>query len=273
MTGTATNQFPTKTTILGVPAVLFNVTADGVMDNVTSSLTYFPQSSWFGFTDWTIEYWVWGDGYSNGGANPIGQLGVRPAVGCDTIALNYGPQPSWGSISFWSCDYPWVPTSDQPADILNTGAGYMPLPNKWNHVVYTYSGNTGSPAYQLNFYLNGVLYTSVAKQLAVRRVTNPLLGGWSDGPTGGVFALAQFRVHDGALTSAQAAYNYAQFSGAYIATYSPTASVTASASGTQLYSFTPTATHTPTSTPVTITPTPTASAPIVVATKLLIGEW
>ena len=54
-TGTASNQFPTKTVILGVPAIVFNVSADTVMDNVTSNLNYFPQiGSWYGQSDWTI---------------------------------------------------------------------------------------------------------------------------------------------------------------------------------------------------------------------------
>ena len=116
------------------------------------------------------EYWIYGTGYGSGGSSPVGQLGARPGTVCDSLSLNYGSQPNWGSISFYSCDYPWIATSDSPADTVSVpGSGVMPVQFKWNHVAYTYTGNTGSPAYQLNMYLNGVIYRATSVQLNIRR--------------------------------------------------------------------------------------------------------
>ena len=116
-------------------------------------------------------------------------------------------------------------------------------------MAYTYTGASGSPQYLLTMYLNGVAYRSVSVPLAVKRTTNPLIGGWNDSP--GAFALAQFRIHDGAMTSDQVAYNYNSFASGFIATQTPTQTSTPSPSGTQLYSFssTPSPSVTPTGTP------------------------
>jgi len=55
VTSTTTSTFPRKTTIGGVPAVLFNSTATGASNAVTSSFSYFPASSFYGATDWSVE--------------------------------------------------------------------------------------------------------------------------------------------------------------------------------------------------------------------------
>lgn len=89
------------------------------------------------------------------------------------------------------------------------------------------------------------------------------IGAWNNGGTmqGGNLAIGELRIHDGCLTAAQVAYNYAAGAPYYLASPTPTStttptqsgspSVTPSPSGTQLYSFsqTPTRSPTPSGTP------------------------
>jgi hypothetical protein len=72
----------------------------------------------------------------------------------------------------------------------------------FHHVVVTYTGQSGSPAYTETIYVDGVQNQQYNRQLSILRIQNPLLGGYSD-PENGDFALAVLRVHDGCLTAAQ----------------------------------------------------------------------
>ena len=133
-TGTNPAQFPKKTTVGGVTAVVFNYSLDSVTDNVTTSITYFPLSSFYGDSDWSIDYWIYHTGYNNGGVNAVAQLGPRPGTTCDSLELNIGSHPTWGSLSFYSCDYPWASTNDNPVDTeVVPGSGPRPIPFKWHH--------------------------------------------------------------------------------------------------------------------------------------------
>jgi hypothetical protein len=51
---------PSKTTILGAPAVVFNNTADGVADSVESASAWFS-AGMYGGSDWSLEAWVYVD--------------------------------------------------------------------------------------------------------------------------------------------------------------------------------------------------------------------
>lgn len=300
VTGSSNNTFPSVQTLGGVTAVVFNVSADGVADSVSSAFSYFPITAFYQANSWSVEYWVYHTGWeSSGYNNAIGQLAGRPGTTCDSFSLNMGSHPTWGDISFWSCDYAWVSTRNNPVDVAVTAAsgGWRPLPFKWHHVVYTYSGATGQPPYVLTMYLNGVAYRSTSIQLAIKRNFNPTLGTWSDAGNNGNFGMAQFHIHSGALTAAQVAANYYTFALSYdptqtsTSTPSPTSSVTpspsttatttatatGSPSGTQLYSLsaTPSSSQTPTSTPsssTTQTPsiTPSPSTAIQVSKALLV---
>jgi hypothetical protein len=73
----------------------------------------------------------------------------------------------------------------------------------FHHIVVTYTGQTGSPAFTETIYVDGAQNQQyVGRQLSILRSQDPLLGGYSD-PESGDFALAVLRVHDGALTAAQ----------------------------------------------------------------------
>jgi hypothetical protein len=52
--------FPSKTTIQGVTAVVFNGTAanDGVLDRLESGSGWFPDTI-YGTSDWALEAWVY----------------------------------------------------------------------------------------------------------------------------------------------------------------------------------------------------------------------
>ena len=181
--------------------------------------------------------------------NAIAQFGPRPGTVCDSLDLNMGSNPTNGSISFYACDYGWSASQDTAAV---PGSGFRPLPNRWHHVVYTYTGAAGAPAYLLSGYLNGARYLSAAQQLSIKRSTNPTIGTWTDAGNVGAFALAQFRIHDGVLTASQVATNFNAYAAAYIGTPSmtPTSSTTATMSPT----------GSPTSSPGSLSMSPTMSA-------------
>ena len=48
----------------GVPAVVFNVTTDGIADRLYANQTAFPHfDSFFGASDWSVEFWAYNDGW------------------------------------------------------------------------------------------------------------------------------------------------------------------------------------------------------------------
>ena len=268
-TGTNPLQFPTLQTIGGVPAVVFNVSLDGVADNVSSALSYFPvNQAFYHANPWTIEYWIYHTGWENAGyVNAVAQLSLRPGTICDSFNLNMGSHPNWGSLSFYACDYAWTTDNSNPVDvgISPASGGWKPLPYMWHHVVYSYTGVTGANPYLLSMYLNGNLYRQTAIQLAIKYNFNPTIGTWND--NFGNFALAQFHIHSGAMSQAQVTNNYNTYAALYIPTQTPTPTSTSSPSGTQLYSLstTPSPSQTATS-----TATPTSTTLIQIAKSLLV---
>ena len=174
------------------------------------------------------------------------QWGQRPGTTCDSGAFGVGFSTDSGALYHSACNFAWAAqASATGGTLLQSGAGYAPRQGTWNHVAITYTGTSSVPVLTETVYLDGVANSAHSSlSLAIRRDVLRL-GSWVDG--GATVALAQFRIHDGALTAAQIAYNYAQSSGAYVPSQTPTP--TPSTTGTPTQSPSPTSTETPSGTP------------------------
>ena len=242
-----THPFPAV--LGGVPAVVF-ATVGGVSSQYSASQSAFPSSgnTIWGGSDWSVEAWVYSDGsLSSGGYAPLFQWGARPGTTCDSAAVGVGASTTGGATSFYNCDAPWQ-SEPLPNDgtALAAGFGYRPVPLMWHHVVVTYTGTTTAPQETLTTYLDGAVNSVRSSLVLAIRKDDLRVGSWVD--ISANVSVSQLRVHNGALTAAQVAYNYAEFA--------PFAVITAT--GTTTPSTTPTGTPTPTSTR-TNTPSGTAS--------------
>ena len=271
----------------GVTAVYFNARANSLAQHLESNNGFYPLTSFYGASDWSMEAWFYAGDYINSdGSNTLIQWGPRPGTTCNSAFMGVGPQPSWGGFGSWNCDTSYGPN---PATSMEAvpGAGYRPTVNKWHHVAVTYTGSTGAgsaPPYRLVTYIDSVVNQQTDDfQLAIARQFNIFLGtygqtnldGWW-GPDS-VIGIGTLRMHDGALSAADVAYNYNAEYVKYHPTPTPTPtptntpsqtpSNTASPSGTQINSSSNTPSPSITATP---SQTPTPSLGVKVATKLLV---
>ena len=259
---------PFYNVIDGVPAVTFP-TINGVRSQYSAASTAFPQTGdtiWSG-SDWTIEFWVYSDGSlsTTGGYAPVVQWGARPGTTCDSAAVGIGASTTAGASTFSNCDSAWT---SQP--MLNDGTssepgfGFRPAPLEWHHVVFTYTGTASSPQLVFSQYLDGQLNAQKTSFSPAIRKDDIRIGSWTD--QGATVSIAVLRVHNGALTAAQVAYNYAQFAPFAVVTVTstktssstrtPSMTITPSPSGTQIDSLS----NTPSSSiTASRTPTPTST--------------
>jgi hypothetical protein len=185
--------------------------------------------------------------YTNsGGNNDIFLWGPRPAQACQSAYVGVGSQPSWGAGGHYSCDSSWTSSAQTQQDPTNSN-GWRPITYTWHHIAVTYTGATGSPAYQETYYIDGVqnnVYSG--RQLSILRNQNLILGcEYQSGyMADSIVAIGRLRMHDGCLTGAQVQFNY----NAEKAIYFPTPSTTPSPSVSG--SITPSHTPSPSSTQV-----------------------
>jgi hypothetical protein len=194
------------------------------------------------------QAWLFPYNYTNsGGGNDIFLWGPRPAQACQSAYVGVGSQPAWGAGGHYSCDSAWAQSPQTQQDPTNSN-GWRPTTYTWHHLVVAYTGATGTPAYTETYYLDGainVVYS--ARQLGIVRSQNLILGceyQSSAYMSDSIVAIGRLRMHDGALTGAQVAYNYNAEKAIYFPT--PSSTPTASVSG----SITPSHTPSPSSTQV-----------------------
>lgn len=148
----------------------------------------------------TIEAWVF---------NPTlqdeetllswGRRGVSAANNGNNMSFNYGTAAAHGAAGHWG-----------PADIGWNNAGGAPAAGVWHHLAYTFDGTT------TRVYVDGALANSEVAtvntlplppiSLAAQNTTDE---GALDGALRGALALGRVRVHDGALSAADIAQNFA----------------------------------------------------------------
>lgn len=247
---------------MSVGAVVFNPLADGVADRMEAAAAAFPFSSLYGQSDYSVELWVYHDGYEVSGENVVYQWGARPGTSCNSGWMGVGSSPSSGAGGHWNCDLAFGSAGDAEG---NATSGFRPRRGQFNHVALTYTGAAGSPAFLETLYVNGAVSRSYSnRQLSIPRAANMRLGQLvGSGDPSGAFALARMRVHDGCLSSADVAFNYVAEGPSFLPTPTPTPSVTATPTGTaspsNTASGTAAATGTPTVSQIT-TPSITRSA-------------
>ena len=240
------------------PAVLFNASADGVADRLMSAHAAFPSAnSFYGASDWSLEAWVWLDGWTQAGENALFQWGTRPGTTCNVANMGVGSHPVYGAGGHWGCDMAF----GGPAASMQLAAssGFQPTPGAWHLLTWTYSGATGDVPYLESLYVDGAPSAAYADRvLAIAKVSPLYLGAFVNAAgsvdVGGVVALARLRFHDGCLTTADVARNYAVEAPLMMASASVSSTVSSSTSGML------SAVMTPAVTPSAAIPTATQSA-------------
>lgn len=267
-------SWPALATVGGVPAVVFNVSADGTADYLTSQSSWFPPGI-YGSSEFTVEAWVY-QGRSQD-ENPVLQWGPRSAPACTSAFVSMGAHPTWGAGGHWDCDLPWA-TSPSTAVVPQFANGWSPRPYRWHHAVWSSTG--GGVTGTLSVYLNGALVTSMSgKPVNIQR--NPsgvVLGAYIDTAgavtLGASLALSRLRMHDGTLSAADVATNYAREAPLYgLALASASASAAATASITATGTATAAATLPAASASRTPSPSPSTGPPVSVAGRLLIDLY
>ena len=189
--------------ILGLPAVTFNAGAG--LDAYQSELDAPPGIVGPDPTR-SIEAWVFNSTVDD--EETIVAWGARQVPAGSNMSFNYGTNPNWGAVGHWD------------APDLGWGPGGAPAAGVWHHLVYTYDGTTtrvyadGCLVDETDCPTNsevvgsGVINTfspskvTLAAQLMAGGVT---ISSWLRG----ILSIAGVRIHDGVLTPAQVAHNFA----------------------------------------------------------------
>ena len=172
---------------------------------------------------------------------PVYQYGPRAASPCQSLFVGVGSQVAYGAGGAYSCDiyYSDVPGSTTLVPQYN---GYSLTLRQWHHVAWTYTGLTNTPVNVWSLYVDGKISTVVPSRVLniLRNPTGHIIGAFKSTAgayTVGNFAISKLRIHDGCLTAAEVAYNFAQEAPLFIPSPSMTASTTPSPSSTQVDSF------------------------------------
>jgi len=180
------------------------------------------------------------------------EWGPRSAAACQSAFMSMGSHPTWGAGGSWDCDMPYL--QDGATELTRFG-GYTPTLFRWHHLVWAYTGATGFPANTLTLYVDGQQNNvRVASRNVQRNDFGVIIGAFKAGAgyaLAGQLAISKLRVHSGCLSAADVNYNWMQEQVQFIASTSPTPSLTPSPSSTQVNSLSPTgsAPPTPTGTP------------------------
>lgn len=133
-----------------VPAVVFNVSADGVADRLSSAHAYWPGSgSFFTQSDWSLEGWVMVDDASalpGASENAWFQWSTRPGLTCNVANIGVSHNPGYGAGGHWGggCDISYSGPMGNAATEQIAGSGWMPRRGQWHHIVITVSGMRGT---------------------------------------------------------------------------------------------------------------------------------
>jgi hypothetical protein len=186
--------------VLGDVADQLAVSFDGINDAYQGPLSPDELRGGAG-TVRTIEVWAYNPSF--GGLDTMVAWGNR-AGGCGSnMAFAFGDHADWGALP-----NAWAPNCGQ----ADTGWGILPPPSMWRHLVYTWDSNDGGGTARL--YDNGVEVNSEVTGLltAGGGYINLAAQNSSANPLSlterGALSLAAVRVHDGALTAADVAFNY-----------------------------------------------------------------
>lgn len=190
---------PTLGTVLDEQAVTF--------DGTTAYQGPVAPPELLGTQGRTIEVWAYNPviecstcietmvAWGHRGGNPCGS----------NLAFGYGDHGTWGAVAGWcdNGDLGWVDT------------GGSPTLGEWHHLVYTYDpsveGGTTvlyDNGVQANMEVSGAMLTHPGNiNLAVQNLSANPMDLFTTGEMG-MLSLAVVRVHDGALTPDEVAFNY-----------------------------------------------------------------
>ncbi len=152
----------------------------------------------------TIEAWVLNPGLDR--EETIVSWGKRGGPDGSNKSFNFGWDARWGAVGHWGGpDLGWDSSVD--ADLFAPG---NPAPGVWHHLVLTFDGTTSRA------YADGVLKNTEAVTLNTHPNTAITIaaqleadGATVTGALRGSLAIGRLRIHDGTLTDAQVASNYA----------------------------------------------------------------
>jgi len=194
---------PQPLNLYGVPAVLFDGSDAFRGPVIPASMT--------GAGTRTIEVWAY-QGWARGEETLVA-WGRRGGGDSTNESFNWGADREWGAHGGWgaNADLGWnqVP-GNNPGSARDTTN--MPTIGSWHHLVYTYDGST------MSVYDNGVLKNSQAVALNTHAGYEAVIGSQNGnvaapGVTSPDYihfsgAIANVRVHSGALSGADVLNNY-----------------------------------------------------------------
>lgn len=179
---------PTRQTIAGAPAVVFDGDGDYFVGPITTAALHAPGAKH------SVEVWVFQGNVRD--QESVVSWGKRQGPDLTFAGFRYGADPDFGAIARWGSSESAFTT--------------VPPPGHWHHIAYTYDGS------QQAVYVDGKLDNSKAVGLLDAHDMLPIhigaeLGG--DLKLEGQFthfsgALAKVRIHSGALDAAQVKHNY-----------------------------------------------------------------
>ena len=100
----ASTSYPTFKLTNGVPSVVFNGTATGAVQFMTTSATLPLYAGLYGSSDWTYEVWILHSGLYNTAAesttapqSPVFQWGLKATTTCGSAHFGIGDSASDGA--------------------------------------------------------------------------------------------------------------------------------------------------------------------------------
>lgn len=242
-TGVAGFSTPSKAAVNGLEAVLFDgAGSPGALPRLTATAAAFPATAFYGSSAWSVEVWAYQATYYP--ENALLQWGPRGGVDCSGAGVGMGGHPVYGAVWQWNCDSPWGNAAfGTSPNLAPGGGGQAPRAGAFHHIVVTYTGAAGAPAFFESVYLDGALSsTASGRALSIGRTVPVAVGSWTTADVASNAAILRMRMHSGVLTGEQVAATYAGelVSLGIPGTPSPSSSPSAAATG----SSTPTGTGT-----------------------------
>ena len=142
-------NWPTSTTVgtNNVAAVWFDGTATSTPVRMQSSAAWYPSNSIFATNDWSLEAWVYTNGWeSSTFETPFFQWGPRGGTtpNCASAGFGLGSSTSWGAASFWNCDVSYAAQASPIGAVVQGAQGLRPAAYRWQHYVATFQAAAAS---------------------------------------------------------------------------------------------------------------------------------